>query len=355
MKSRSIQRAERRERRRQRWTYRIAVALAILGVVVLVGGVLTWLTGEGEYTLGQSIYFSLFTVATVGYFELPHLEDHPGGREVAALIIVFGLGVIALFQSTLTALLVEGVMGQMFRRRRMQKKIAGLKGHFVIVGCGRVGSYVVAELNQVKRPFVVIDSDQHAIDHLAHELGVDFLHVIGDATDDATLEAASVKSAAGLVCALSLDRDNLFVTLSARTLNAGLRIISKVVEAHNVGKFLRAGASSTVTPQHIGGMRLANELVRPKVTAFLDGMLHLTESMRFEEIVVSDHSELVGSTLRDLRLRDTSRLLVVALHLADDSFVYNPGADARIDAGMRLIVLGESADVDRFRGRVSIA
>ncbi len=338
----------------RRWPYRVAFTLFIFWLVVVGGGVSIWMTGEGEYDLLESVYFSLITVSTVGYGELPHLAEHRWARLVSAGTIVFGLITLAFFQSTLTALFVEGALGTVVRRRRMQKKISSLENHFIVTGCGRVGRYVASELHRAGRPFVVIDLDEGAVHAMATELGTELLHVPGDATEDRVLEEAGIHRAAGLVCALSEDRDNLFVTLSARTLSPKLCIVAKVVEAHNEAKLLRAGATRTVSPQQIGGFRLASELIWPTVTKFLEA-LRLNENMLFEEILVSPEAPMAGKTLMEARIREQADLLVIGFHLPDDTYVYNPGRDAVLAPGIRVLVMGEVREVKRLEVQLGAA
>ena len=328
---------------------RLASALLLLSGVIVIGGVAIWALGRGTYGLFESIYFSLYTVATIGYAELPHMEELGAIRAVNGLLIISGIGAIAFFQSTLTALLVEGVIGRVFRRRRMENRIAKLDGHFVVAGCGRTGKHVVEELALVGRDFVVIDRDEAVLERIASELRARLLYVVGDATDDHTLTAAGVERAAGVVAALSDDRDNLFVTLSTRTLNPQARIVSKAVELENEPKLQRAGADAIVSPNRMGGLRLVSELVRPRVTAFLDNMLRVTKNLRFEEVEIPTDSPWVGHTLRSVPIRDRTNLLVVALHLPDDSYMYNPSPDHPLDPGTKLIVMGESTSVEKLR------
>lgn len=231
----------------------------------------------------------------------------------------------------------------------MSKRIDSLNGHHVIAGCGRTGKYIVEELYTIERDFVVVDKDEQLLEKLNEELGGDLLYVVGDATEDHTLQEAGVDRASGVIAALSDDKDNLFIVLSARAVNPKARIVSKVVDFENDSKIRRAGADQTVSPHHIGGLRLVSELVRPRVTEFLDHMLRVTKKLRFEEVVVPEQSAFVGRTLREVPIREQTNLLVVALHLPDDTYVYNPPPDRKLEHGMSLIVMGEVEGVDKLR------
>jgi len=331
---------------------RVLSALGLLVLIILLGGIALYYLGHGEYSLARSVYFAVITISTVGFAELPHLAAHPAARLVTGLMIIAGIGTIAFFQSTLTALLIEGVIAKVFRRRRMKNKIASLADHMVIAGCGRTGKYIVEELHAIGQSFVVIEQDEALLGRLNEELGGKLLYVLGDATEDHTLVAAGVERARGVVSALADDRDNLFVTLSARSLNPQARIVSKAVEIQNEPKILKAGANSTVSPNRMGGIRLVSELVRPKVTQFLDQMLRVTKNLRFEELEIPQGSSFAGRTLREVPIRDKTNLLVVAIYEPAGGYIYNPSPDHKLEVGTQLIVMGEVPSVDKLREMV---
>ena len=237
----------------------------------------------------------------------------------------------------------------------MEKRITRLQDHFVVAGSGRTGRHVVEELIAVERPFVIIDRDEAKLERMSAESSVPLLYIVGNATEDHTLLEAGVDRAEGVVAALTGDPDNLFVTLSVRALNPRARIVAKVVDSDNEPKLIRAGADTTVNPTRIGGLRLVSELVRPRVTAFLDEMMRTTKNIRFEELGIAPDSHFVGQTLRTVPIRSETRVLVVALHLPDGKFVYNPAPDGPLIAGTKLIVMGDSEGVEKLRKMISAA
>jgi voltage-gated potassium channel len=330
----------------------VASALLALVVIVLLGGFVLWLVGANEYPLWECIYFALYTVSTVGYAELPHFGSHPGIHWVVGALIVAGVGAIAFFQSALTVMFVEGIIGKAVRRRRMERKIARLSNHVIVAGCGRTGRYVIGELSAGSTPFVVIERDEDTLVNLS-EQDPQLLYVPGDATADHVLLQAGADRAMGLVACLPDDRDNLFVTLSVRALNPGARITTKVVDINNETKVIRAGADSTVNPNRIGGKRLASELLRPHVTEFLDEMLKVTEGkLHFDEVELIEGTSVAGRTLREVPIRTQTNLLVVAVRRPDGAYTYNPSPDERLSVGERLIVMGLLSDVERLRQMV---
>jgi voltage-gated potassium channel len=294
---------------------------------------------------------TVITMSTVGFYELGHLGEVPGARSLTVFLILSGVGVLAYMQSNLTALLVEGAIGQALRRRRMQKEIEKLSRHIVVAGAGGTGKHVIEELIATQTVFVAIDRNEHVLRQVSEELGGGkMLYVHGDATLDHVLLAAGVQRARGVVAALTHDKDNLYVTLSARSLNASARIVSKVVEDEAAPKILKAGASSIVNPTMIGARRLASELIRPEVNEFLDQMLRdKDKNLRLEEVTVVRGSGFVGLALKDTPIRRETRALVVAVREGDRSFTYNPDPEHQIVEGTTLIVLGETDSIVKLR------
>jgi voltage-gated potassium channel len=335
---------------------RLVVALGMFATLVILGTIGFFTLGHGRWELSDCAYMTVITISTVGFYELGHLRDVPGARMLTVGLIVAGVGVLAYMQSNLTALLVEGAIGEAFRRRRMQREIARLSDHVVVAGAGRTGKHVVEELVATRTPFVVIDRDeammlQVSVDHCGGKM----LYVAGDATADHVLLAAGIERARGVVAALTEDKDNLYVTLSARSMNAQARIVSKVVEDEAAPKILKAGATAIVNPTMIGARRLASELLRPEVTRFLDVMLRdKDKNLRFEDVVIPKSSAFVGLALKDAPIRRETRALVVAVRGTDQSFTYNPEPDYVLTEGTTLVVLGEADSIVKLRQIVGL-
>ncbi len=324
--------------------------LTLLASVILVGGTALFLVGRGRWSFGDTVYMAINAVSTVGYRELDGMAEVPGSYVVTVAIILAGLGTLSYFQSTLTALLVQGVIGERFRVRRMQKRIDALENHVIVAGVGATGMHVVEELQATRTSFVVIDKHRQVLEKISRELvGGEMLFVIGDATDDSVLMQAGITRAMGVVAALTEDKDNLFVTLSARSLNANARIVSKVIGPDAAPKMIRAGANATVSPNMIGGRRMASELVRPTVVEFVDQMLRdHKDVLRLEEVVIPEGSWFIGKSLREVPIRAETKLLVVALRV-DKKFIYNPEPSTELEVNTVLVVLGAEANVARLR------
>jgi voltage-gated potassium channel len=334
---------------------RLAVAAALLVSLVLVGSIGYYALGAGRWTFGDCLYMTVITLSTVGFGELSRMSEVQGARALTIVLIVGGIGTLAYVQANVTALLVEGAIGQAYRRNRMRKKIEQLTQHVVVAGSGSTGKHVIEELIATKTPFVVIERNHEHIQRVSETMmNGELLYVQGDATEDHALIEAGVERAAGVVAALTHDKDNLFVTLSARSLNATARIVAKVTEDESAPKMLKAGATSVVSPTQIGGRRMASELIRPEVTEFLDQMLHdKDKSLRLEEITIPKTSPYVGHALRDAPIRRETNLLVIAVRQPTREFVYNPDPDFVLAAGMTLVVMGAADGVKKLRALVS--
>jgi voltage-gated potassium channel len=330
---------------------RIFYALAAFVVLVMAGSLGYFAIGHGKWAFAECVYMTIITISTVGFAELRDMAQVPGARPLTIVIILSGLGTVAYIQSNLTALLVEGAIGQVLRRNRMRREIEKLAGHVVVAGAGSTGKHVIEELMATGTPFVVIDRVHAHLEKVSAELaGGKMLFVAGDATEDGILVSAGVDRARGVVAALTHDKDNLYVTLSARSLNAAARIVSKVVEDEAAPKMLKAGATSIVNPTAIGGRRMASELVRPEVNEFLDQMLRdKDKNLRLEEVTVPRGSSFIGMALKDTPIRRETRALVVAVRGLDRAFTYNPDPEYVIGEGTTLIVMGEPDSVRRLR------
>jgi len=236
----------------------------------------------------------------------------------------------------------------------MDKALREVKDHVIVCGVGTTGMHVVEELIWTKRALVAIDTDETKLSKL-QELSADIVPTVaGNAHDDEVLRTAGIERASGLVSALTDDADNLYVVLTARTLNPRLRIISKGVDVEATEKLRRAGADKVVTPSFIGGVRMVSELVRPQVVEFLDLMLRdKKKNHRIEEVTLPAGSSLIGKQLSDSRIRSATNLLIIALRDEKGDFVFNPRPTETLMAGMALIVLGETDQVLKLRAALT--
>ena len=340
---------------RSRAMARLLSASIFLSAAVAVGTAAYFQIGHGRWTLFDCLYMTVITLSTVGFGEtLEGMAAVPEARMVTMILIVVGSGTLLYFLSNFTALIVEGDLQGILRQRRMQRHIEALEDHVIVCGAGNTGEHVVAELIDADVPFVVIDIDEERIQTLSTDLKAEILYVIGDATDDHSLEGAGIERARGVISCLHTDKDNLFVTISARDLTSKrqdrspLRIITKAVDSSAIRKMERAGASAIVSPNQIGGLRLVSEMIRPRAVEFLDRLLRADRRLRIEDVTIPEGSNLDGRTLADASIRQTGAL-VIAVRQSDGTFVYNPGGSLQLRAGASLIVIAHIEDVQRLR------
>jgi len=321
-------------------------------VVILIGTGGYYLLGHEKWSLLDCLYMTIITVCTVGYGEVIPVDTVHFGRLFTILLIVFGTGSMVFFGSAIVALFVERDIGQLWRKKKMEKQIASISNHVIVCGAGTVGRQVITELIVTKTPFIVIEKNEKRIEELKKLLKMhDLLYVTGDATDDDVLREAQIERARGVAIVLPSDKDSLIVTVTARQLNKDIRIVARCHEPDNMQRILKAGASSVVSPNVIGGMRIVSEMIRPQVVEFLDLMLRdKDKNLRIEEALIPDNSNLIGKTLQDTWIRKITNLLVLAIkHPTTLKYIYNPGPDTVIEKGTILILLGTTDEVIKFR------
>ena len=324
--------------------FRILRTLILLATLILVG-TFGYHRLEG-WTLLDGLYMTIITMTTIGYGEIKPLSEF--GRIFTIFLGLASVGIGGYAISTMAAFIVEGDFQRLLRGSKMDKEIAKLKDHIILCGVGSVGNQIASELFKTGTPFVAVDADESALSHL-QRLG-DVLCITGDATTDEPLRLAGVERAKGLIVALRDDKDNAFVILSARTLNPNLRIVARLVEEENAEKLRRVGADEIVSPDNIGGMRMASVMIRPTVVTFLDEMLNVSgQTLRIEEIHLEANSAFVGKTLGQADINRKTGLLVVAIRRQAGDYHFTPQADTLLQAQDTLIVMGHMEQVYTFR------
>jgi voltage-gated potassium channel len=336
---------------------RLLVALGLLLTLIILSVIGYRLLGGSSVTFLQALYMAVITVAGVGYGEIIDTSHNPALRVFNIGIVLFGVAITVYVFSVVAAFLVEVEVTQPFWRRRMQRHINELSGHHIVCGLGDTGRYAVAELRKTGTPHVVVDISEENLKKMGElHLAVlqDMLYVVGDATEEEVLEKAGLSRASGIIIALPLDKDNLVVTVIVRQRLPQMRIIARSAERKFADRMSRAGASSTVSPSEIGGLRMASELIRPHVVGFLDHMLkEQGRILRFEEIEIKDASAWAGRALHDLNLKGRYNLVVLGLKRPNaqnvSELVINPPDETVVGRRAVLITMGDLKDVHRAR------
>jgi len=288
----------------------------------------------------DGFYMVITTLTTIGYQEV-HPLSHTG-RVFNVFIIVAGVSLLLLGVGLLSQALLEFELQSFFGRRRMEREISRLDGHFIICGMGRVGRKVARELARKPAPFVLIDNSETKRQRFANE---NWPVIAGDATLEATLREARIEHARGLIAATTTDATNLYIVLTARGLNPHLKIIARASEDAAEKHLLTAGADSVVSPYSFAGQRIAQSLLRPHVVTFLDtATTHLGMDLEIGEIHITPDSTFAGKTLETSRIRQERGVIVLAIKRRED-MRFNPAPDERIEPGDCLIAMGEPAQL----------
>jgi voltage-gated potassium channel len=334
-----------------------AGGLFLLLVTISVTGYL--LLGGPSVTFLQALYMAVITLAGVGYGEIVDTARNPALRIFNMGVVLFGVAITVFVFSVVAAFLVEIEVTNPFWRRRMQARIKELRGHYIVCGLGDTGRHAVEELQKTGTPYVVVELQDEVVKKVREnqELLANMLFVIGDATEEETLEKAGIEHAHGIITVLPEDKDNLVVTVVCHQRFPQLRIVARSAEEKFSDRMLRAGAKATVSPSRIGGLRMASEAIRPHVVGFLDLMLKSqSQTLRVEEIEVREHSPWVGNALSDLKIHSRHNLLVLAIKSAgmgDAKLWVNPPENVRLQGGAALIVMGDVKDIHQARHEAS--
>jgi len=288
----------------------------------------------------DGFYMVVTTLTTIGYQEV-HPLSH-AGRVFNVFVILAGVSLLLLGVGALSQALLEFELQSFFGRRRMEREIGRLDGHYIICGMGRVGRSVARELARKPVPFVIIEPAEAKLQRYSSE---DWLVVTGDATQEQTLRQAQIERARGLIAATTTDATNLYIVLTARGLNPHLKIIARASESAAEKHLLTAGADSVVSPYSFAGQRIAQSLLRPNVVSFLDtATTHLGMDLEIGEILVTGKSVFAGKTIESSRIRQERGVIVLAIKRRD-SMRFNPPPDERIEADDCLIAMGEPAQL----------
>ena len=320
------------------------LALIALAVILTLGGGTLGFVLIEHYPVFDAFYMTLTTVTTVGYGEIRTLSTP--GRVFNSFLILFGVITMLLAIGAMTQTVIELELYQFFGKRRVKVMIERLEGHIILCGFGRVGRGAASELSQAGVPFVVVDNNEDKVE-AAIKLGM--LAVFADAGRDETLRDVGVMKAKGLIATLSSDADNLFVILSARTLNPQLQLSARIAEESSEQKMRRAGANFVFAPYNSTGHRMAQAIIKPHVQQFIDFTTrNMGLEVGIEQVRVESHSVFAEKTLAEMEMKRDMGIIILAIRRADGQMYFNPPAEAKISSGDHLIAMGEPQGLRRL-------
>lgn len=293
----------------------------------------------------DGLYMTIITISTVGYGEVALMT--PLAKWFSIIFIIISVGMVGYLVKVIFDFIGENNFNETWRRKKMLQKIEKLKDHIIICGGGETGINVIKQMMKRDVQFVVIDNDPKTIESLVE---LKCLYIFDDATKEEVMVQAGLKEAKGIITTLSTDADNVFVVLTARQLNPDIHIISRFYEKSSEKKLIRAGANQIVSPDEIGGKKMAALMISPHVQYFVDNIIDTKDmSIDMEEVLIKESSGLVDKKLRDAKISEKAGLIVLAIRRDEDVFIFNPKADEVLRANDNMIVVGSSEQIDKLK------
>ena len=323
-------------------TKHLIVSVLLLSTIILFG-VLGYTIIE-HWTLLDSLYMTVITLTTVGYGEVHSVSNL--GRVFTMILVLLGVGLSVYVATAIVQFMVEGQLRTILGRKRLDKKIGRLKNHYIVCGYGRIGRILTRNLKRKPLDIVVIEKNEELIPVMESD---NVLYISGDTVNETNLIKAGIKQAKGLIATLATDVDNVFLVLSARQLNPDLFIMARTSLKESKSKLVAAGANSVDSPYDVGAVSMAQKIIRPAVTDFLNSALaHQRKDIQMEELIVGPCSDLADVMLKDSGIRQRFNLIIIAIKKADDTMLFNPSFETVIQAGDTVIAIGELENLKKL-------
>jgi len=326
------------------FSYKSSKFLAYFTILISVGTLGFYVIGGDEWSLIDSFYMTIFTITTVGFGEIHPLNDL--GRLWTSFVIVFGVSGFLYMLSEIGAELVEF---RVYKENQKKRKIRKMKNHYIICGYGRMGAVIARELHEKNYPFVVVEIDQDKIDKIS---ALGYQSILGDATIEKTLEEAGIHKAAGIVVCLNNDPDNLFVTLTARSLNHDAFLVSRCSQINNKPKLKQAGANKVVNPYTAGGHKMAELLISPELEDTVSlSLSHGIVDLAIDEVNLTNLNSFHGVKIKDSTIREEFNLIIVGLVNGDGSYEINPDPELLLSADHTVMIMGQKRQLEQFKDK----
>jgi len=318
----------------------------ILLMLIITTGTVGYIIIE-DFTFIEAFFMTIITISTVGFREVKPLSEM--GQLFTVFLIIFSIGIFAYAVTTLTRYIVDGVFRNYLKDNKVKTKIEKLKNHVIVVGYGRNGRQSIEELKRHKFPIVIVDNNESIIQEIREK--AELLYIEGNATEDETLMSAKISTAKALITALPEDADNLFVVLTARSMNPDITIISRASNFNSDKKLRSAGATNVIMPDKIGGQRMAKLVAQPDVIDFIEYvMLRESEGVHIEEVnckgIVASFTE---KSIGEWTIRSTTGANIIGIKTSDNKYIVNPTPDVKITEKDQIFVLGNPEQITKLK------
>jgi voltage-gated potassium channel len=324
--------------------YIVGIWVGLILMLISISTIVYMMTLQTNFL--DALYMTIITMSTVGFKEVAEMTD--AAKIFTVILIIISVFMVGYLLSTIVSFFSGGSFYETWREKKMLKKIEEMNDHIILCGAGETGLYVAKQLAQSNADFIIIEEDPEIIEEIK-SLG--YPYVFEDATREASLNAAKISQAKGLITTLPKDADNVYVVLTARYLNPKLHIISRAHEEFSDKKLKRAGADITVSTNEIGGKKIAALILKPQAAHFMDyivdtGNIHLD----LEEVTIKETSELCNLALKDAKISEKTGLIVLAIRRKEkDQFIFNPRANEILYDKDTMIVIGEKKQIDKLK------
>ncbi len=334
----------------RRWAYKLILPFLLLLCIIAIG--ITGFMIIEKYNFIDALYMTMQAVSSVGYNEIRHLS--PGGEIFTTILLILSWGALIFILARLTQIIVSGEINKYFKTRKVMIAIEKMNQHVIVCGLGRNGQQAAKTLKVHNVPFLIVEKREEMIENYMRD-HPDLVYLLGDGTEDDVLKRAGVEKARALITALPTDADNVFIVLTARSLNPSLRIISRASSIASQPKLIKAGADSVILPDKIGGTHMATLVSKPDVIEFIDYLSgEEGESINMESVPYNELPDAIkDKSLQEVMIWEKTGVNCIGIKNKEGKFVINPPENTIITQGMKVIVLGTRQQIQQMKGNLS--
>ena len=315
-------------------------------LLLTIGSAGFYFIGGEKWSLIDSLYMTVITLSTVGYGEVHKLGDL--AKVWSILLIIFGVTGIGALLRTINE---EFIQSKLFWNKKMIKNISKLKNHYIICGYGRMGAVIARELDDKNQKFLIIENNEQKVEIIRSK---GMLCINGDATSDEILQNAQIDKAAGVAVVLDTDQENLFVTMTIKTTNPDIFLLSRCAKEYNESKLLRAGANKVINPYKAGGHRMAEMLSKPQVEDSISVVSpkHADLNLTLDEISLKNCKEYDNVTINDSKIRENYDVNIVGIIKDNGESIINPEPDTLLNTNDIILLIGDEDKMSVFKDQL---